>query len=133
MTPVWHLPFEGAPGTYGGAGKPRVHQIQLTVEDAFDGEMFFEHFEVYPVTIVQARYSGNYEGAPWLCLPTSPDDLQRDFWRDWAAGDLPCAGFWDRARAEDWPIGYGPSPTDARNDLIGRVARLVGVSFETAG
>jgi len=92
---------------------------------------------VYPVTIVQSRYSGSYEGADWLCFPCYPGALTGDLdaaglhparraylnpghYGDWDGSDIECMLFWEKARAEGWLIGYGDTPTAAYSDLVAK-------------
>jgi hypothetical protein len=74
---------------------------------------------VYPVTIVQSRYSGSYEGADWLCFPCYPGALS-DHYCDWDGSDIECMLFWKKAHEEHWLIGYGDTPAAAYQDLIER-------------
>lgn len=68
----------------------------------------------YPVTIVQARYSGCYEGAPWLAYNLHPEDIPPQ-----ASGDdTTCAVFF---ATTDIPIGRGKDPTSALWDLARRL------------
>jgi hypothetical protein len=67
--------------------------------------------DVYPVTIVRARYGGSYEPGRWLAFPTDPDRMPDG----WDASDVPCAEFWD-SYAE--PVGASDrSPDQALADL----------------
>lgn len=67
--------------------------------------------DIYPVTIVRARYGGSYEPGRWLAFPLHaccmPDD--------WDATDVVCAEFWD---SYDEPVGASDrSPDQALADL----------------
>lgn len=46
--------------------------IWLSREVILTKEGVGARLSVYPATIVQARYSGSYEGASWLCFPCTP-------------------------------------------------------------
>ena len=72
--------------------------------------------EIYPVTIVQARYGGIYEPGPWLAFPNDPGQLPQD----WDGGDVLCARFWGdpRRRAE---TGAGDCPQAAYADLVAKL------------
>lgn len=65
---------------------------------------------VWPVTIVRARYQGQYEPGEWLAWPAHPDALSDD----WQADDVSCALFWDSYAGT---VGAGPSPDQALADL----------------
>lgn len=85
---------------------------------------------MYPVTIVQARYSGSYEGGAWLAFPAAPGELGREgAWRGWDGGDIPCMEWWARASAEGWPVGRGAYAEAAHKDLLRRVAEAAGVTL----
>jgi hypothetical protein len=81
---------------------------------------------VHPATIVQARYNGSYEGAPWLCFPLHPRWLMDPAWLGWDGDELQCQAFWTGARAQDRLIGCGNSPTAAYDDLIDQACARVG-------
>lgn len=85
---------------------------------------FYELPQVYPVTIVQARYGGAYEGAEWLCFPCYPHQVD-DKARGWDDSDIECAEFWEEVgrRPGKWIIGRGWSPDDAYKDLIDRIIK----------
>lgn len=69
--------------------------------------------DVYPVTIVRARYGGIYEPGEWLAFPRDPEKLPEG----WQDEDVPCREFW-----ELWtePVGSGATPTDAYTDLLAK-------------
>lgn len=69
--------------------------------------------DLYPVTIVKARYGGGYEPGPWLAWPHNPDGLPQD----WAGDDIPCRRFWDGYRGL---VGSGGTPQEAYDDLVRR-------------
>jgi len=74
--------------------------------------------ELWPVTIVMARYGGIYEVGRWLAFSSHPDQLPVD----WDAGDVLCGKFWgDPQRQAE--IGGGDSPQDAYEDLVGKLTR----------
>lgn len=73
--------------------------------------------DVYPVTIVRARYGGSYEPGQWLAFPLDPAQMPDD----WDATDVVCAEFWD---SYGEPVGASDrSPDQALADL----ARKLGV------
>jgi hypothetical protein len=103
-----------------------LDEIRVESHTFFTREGFGEQARTYPVTIVQARYNGSYEGAPWLCFPLHPHRLGDERWRDWSGGDIECAEFWRTAVNDDWPIGRGESPGAAYDDLIAWACRRAG-------
>jgi hypothetical protein len=70
--------------------------------------------DLWPVTIVRARYRGVYEPGAWLAFPNHPDRLPGG----WDAGDVECASFWAERRDD---IGGGESPQEAYDDLKRRL------------
>jgi hypothetical protein len=117
----WKVEFEHAPGGF----------IGLSAKTVMTSDGFGTEAHVYPVTIVQARYGGSYEGglgaAAWLAFPVSPHRLQDEPWAEWNGSDIPCAEFWGTVNAESWPVGRGVSPSAAHDDLLDQVCRLAGV------
>lgn len=69
-------------------------------------------------TVCQARYSGAYEGAPWLAFEGVPEQLPQD----WNAGDEAAAEFFLLGSSR---VGRGVTPCLAYDDLRRR-AGLVG-------
>ena len=67
--------------------------------------------QYYPITIVQARYGGTYEGAEWLAFNRYPENLPED----WDGDDMSCNEFWTETREF---IGKGGSPQLAYTDLL---------------
>ncbi len=82
---------------------------------------------VHPATIVQARYNGSYEGAPWLCFPVHPGRLIDPALHGWDGDETECASFWRSAGIQERLIGRGDSPTAAYDDLIDQACARVGV------
>jgi hypothetical protein len=82
---------------------------------------------VYPATVVQARFNGSYEGAPWLCFPVQARSLADPFWHEWDGDEIACESFWRCARLQERLIGRGDSPTAAYDDLINQACARVGV------
>jgi hypothetical protein len=76
---------------------------------------------IYPATIVQARYGGLYEGAPWLCFPVHVQRFAGPEWRHWDGDAIECGQFWRHAQGERWLIGLGKTPSDAYDDLTSQV------------
>lgn len=121
MKDFWDVPFEHA---WQGS-------IQLAAETVATAAGFGKIPHIYPVTVVQARYNGSYEGglraSSWLAFPVAPHALSDEAWRDWDGSDVECMIWWDRVRSEGWPVGRGADPSAAHGDLIRRVCLLAGV------
>jgi hypothetical protein len=66
--------------------------------------------DIWPATIVRARYQGSYEPGAWLAFPLDPDALPAD----WQADDVSCALFW---RSYGGTVGAASSPNQALADL----------------
>jgi hypothetical protein len=112
----WHVPslrFEGRPWLY--------REVVLTKEGVGTT------LSISPATIVQARYDGSYEGAPWLCFPLHPTWLKDPAWYGWDGDERECTAFWESARIQNRLIGRGHSPTAAYNDLIDQACRRLGI------
>jgi hypothetical protein len=70
-----------------------------------------EHLEdVWPVTIVRARYGGIYEPGVWLAFPSHPDALPIE----WDAGDIIASSYYEDHSHE---IGGGSTPDEAYENL----------------
>lgn len=82
---------------------------------------------IHPATIVQARYNGSYEEAPWLCFPLRPAQLLEPPWREWDGAESACASFWHERRVQGELIGRGDSPAAAYDNLIDQACTRVGV------
>jgi hypothetical protein len=74
--------------------------------------------ELYPATITADRYGGIYSGGRWLAYPLFPNDLPDDPDSD----DVTAASWWDENG--DLPIGRGPTPDKAHNDLLHRLEAI---------
>jgi hypothetical protein len=82
---------------------------------------------IHPATIVQARYNGSYEEAPWLCFALRPAQLMEPRWREWDGDEGACAAFWKGVLAQEELVGRGDSPTAAYDDLIDQACARIGV------
>ena len=83
---------------------------------------------VQPATIVQARYNGDYEGAPWVCFPVHVQRLSEPWWRDWDGDEIECQAFWTAVRYRGLLIGHGgDTPTAAYDNLIDQACARAGV------
>jgi hypothetical protein len=67
--------------------------------------------DLYPLTVLRARYSGTYEGGKWVAFKDKPDIVA-----DATGDDLTCASFF-RLYGSLKPIGRGDSPEAAIRDL----------------
>lgn len=86
-----------------------------------DGDAFYAERpldDLTPISIVQARYGGLYEGGRWLAFLLEADELPNEAFDD----DPTCREWWDDASR--LPIGRGTTPDAALDDLRVRVARL---------
>lgn len=70
---------------------------------------------LYPVTIVQTRYSGVYEGALWVAFNEYPESLDESASGAFA-DDVTCGNWWDDTRNTD-KVGRGDTPQEAYDDL----------------
>jgi hypothetical protein len=77
--------------------------------------------------LVQARYGGSYEGAPWLCFPVHVQRFAEREWRNWDGEEIECGRFWRHAQGERWLIGLGMTPTDSYDHLISQVCARLGL------
>lgn len=71
--------------------------------------------DLYPVTIIQARYGGSYEGDAWCAFHCYSHEVPSDA----TADDITCFTFWTSKAAE--LVGRGSTPNDALADLIHRL------------
>ena len=119
-------------GLLPGAGAAWLHRETIVSKGGVGAKL-----SIYPATIVQARYGGSYEGAPWLGFPLQVHELvHRDehspprfyqYFRGWDGGEIECERFWRLDRDQDYLIGRGDSPTAAYDDLIDRACARLGV------
>jgi hypothetical protein len=100
--------------------------VTVSPDTTMSPEGFGKVPHTYPVTIVPSRYGGTYEGASWLCFPVSPGKLADSVWESWDDSDVECCEWWENAREQEWPIGFGSSPTDAYMDLMRTVVKRDG-------
>lgn len=122
MKTEWRIPFRQLPG-----------RCFWLAREAYLCDQGYGHRPlIHPVTITQARFRGEYEGAPWLCFPTAPEmmSVSKGPWGDWASADNEaCAKFWSAAADEGWPVGRGPDPSGAYDDLIRRALEQAGLTM----
>jgi len=71
--------------------------------------------ELWPVTIVRARYGGIYEPGDWLAFSALPNGLPAE----WDADDVTAMDFYARRSRE---IGGGKTPNEAYDDLVRKLA-----------
>jgi hypothetical protein len=65
---------------------------------------------LYPVTIIQDRYTGTYSGGRWLAFNLDPVDLPDGPFSD----DVTCFNFWTETQMV---IGIGDTPDEALESL----------------
>lgn len=74
---------------------------------------------IYPVTIMKARYQGCYEGGQWLAFNCDHYDVPMAVIED----DIACATFFDEynksnRKKNQCKIGRGETPDEALKDLV---------------
>jgi hypothetical protein len=106
----------------GMPGEVWLHRETIVTKDGLGAKP-----SIYPVTIVQARHNGSYEGAPWLCFPLHVRRLADPTLRDWDGDEIECARFWRLARDREWLIGLGSTPMAAYDNLIDQACARAGV------
>ena len=122
MKTEWRIPFKQLPG--GG--------FWLVRETYLCDDGYGQRPLILPVTVTQARFKGQYEGAPWLCFPCAPEmmSVSNGPWGAWASpDDEACRAFWHTAGCEAWPVGRGPGPSGAYDDLIRVALGRVGLTL----
>ena len=67
---------------------------------------------LYPVTIIQDRYSGTYSGGVWTAF-----NLHKEQIPDAIDDDVSCRNFWTLAENFHLAIGKGNTPDEALHDL----------------
>jgi hypothetical protein len=107
------------------------YNVWLHRETVFTAEGSGARPSIYPATIVQARYNGSYERAPWLCFPVRAQQLAVPPWRDWHGSETECERFWQKTRDRGWLIGLGGNPTAAYDNLIDQACSRVGLDRAT--
>ena len=75
--------------------------------------------EVYPVTIIDDRYSGCYSCGKYLAFNVEPWDVPKGV--SWG-GDVDCAEFW-ADEALKYVIGKGNTPNEAYRNLVEKIQR----------
>ena len=71
---------------------------------------------LYPVTIASARYSGVYEGGPWVAFARHPDELPIE----WNLGYAIASRYYEEHSDE---IGVGMTPDAAYRNLLENIER----------
>ena len=66
--------------------------------------------DLYPVTIVQTRYGGIYEGGAWAAFLSHPEEIPPDAF----GGDSVCVSWWSDFV---YAVGVGATPDSALADL----------------
>lgn len=72
--------------------------------------MIYEEL-IYPLVLVDDRYSGAYSKGEWLAFNVLPENIPYEIFDD----DITCCAFW--SRNEDAAIGKGATPEEAIADL----------------
>lgn len=64
----------------------------------------------YPITVIQTRYSGVYEGGKWAAFHCDHDEIPGPA----TGSDVPCGAWWN---ANGHLVGVGSDPDEAIGDL----------------
>lgn len=72
--------------------------------------------DIYPVTIISARYGGTYEGGRWLAFNCYDGQIPYAATGD----DVSCAAWWD-CSSDARRVGRGNTPNEALLDLALRL------------
>ena len=83
---------------------------QLLKRHACDSQAVEHLDEVWPATIVRARYGGMYEPGVWLAFPSHPDALPIE----WDAAEVIASSYCEDHSHE---IGSGSTPDEAYDKL----------------
>src|SRR5205085_8860221 len=99
-------------GTGGRAA--RVRRVASTLEDRIRaGEVMADRLDLFPIVVVEDRYSGTYSGGNWTAAPRGLDLLDSDAMAD----DTSAAVFWARHEVTSLD-GGGATPDAAVEDLL---------------
>ena len=90
-------------------GAQRITPDRLDVEVAGDAHAIAAN-RLYPVTIVQTRYGGIYEGGAWAAFLSHPEEIPPDAF----GGDSVCVSWWSDFV---YAVGVGATPDSALADL----------------
>lgn len=82
--------------------------IMKDVEKSFKKE---KEDEIYPLTIIEDRYSGTYSGGGYLAFNLEETEIPEAV----SGSDLECAFFWQKTKII---VGKGMSPEEAKENLI---------------
>ena len=72
--------------------------------------------DLYPVTIVEDRYTGTYSEGVYTAWNLDPWDIPKEI----DGSDAECALFW---RCNKIPVGKGFTPNEALDDLVQQIAK----------
>jgi hypothetical protein len=85
----------------------------------FDHDVWFEpKFDLYPITVRQARYSGVYEGADWYATALEKDGPSQALMDYMYGDDCDAADYW--YGPDSVFVGIGNTPSEAVENLIER-------------
>lgn len=81
------------------------------------------NIDIYPLTIVQDRYTGAYSGGRWLAFNLDPWDIPEDPWMD----DVSAGYFWEDLRNGriDLHVGIGSTKSEAVQNLQIKLERNI--------
>lgn len=71
--------------------------------------------DLYPITIITARYGGSYEGGRYCAFHSYPSDIPWDA----VGNDISCCAYWGSTAVE--LVGRGSTPNRALADLQARL------------
>lgn len=69
--------------------------------------------EIYPLTIINDRYSGTYSGGKFTAWNVEANEIPESVNGD----DITCLSFWDSEQCKEYTIGIGNTIKDAVADL----------------
>lgn len=85
-----------------------------------DGRGNEDGSKLYPVTIIEDRYTGAYSGGKWTAFNRYADDIPEEV----DDSDVPCFTFWWSTNKE--PVGIGNTPDEALRDLEEKIENSKG-------
>ena len=82
--------------------------------------MSLDKTKLYPVTIIEDRYTGVYSGGKWTAWNCYPEDIPDDPDDD----DVTCCTFWTPTNSAQ--VGIGNTPDEALRDLERKIENSKG-------
>ena len=76
--------------------------------------------EIYPITIIEDRYTGVYSRGIYTAWNCDPEDIPSDI----SAGDVTCMMYWENDTEHRKYVGRGSTPDEALKDLKRRVGEI---------